>query len=204
MLYFVNLELGQFVEIFAKIGDGVVASRDNPHGALSMDALRNIKLRNRRVCAVRGLPSFATEKLLIMNEWYGQFRGMTKISINRNNKHNISINNFDRNSVLAFITFDNDKSALDAINFSNAATFGDGRKLKAAFGIQYYCHNFLSNNKCELPYCRYKHEWVKDLKDVINSNEMDTFKGIYHYYFGLNISYLYLFTVLFVIISQSG
>ena len=143
-----------------------------PHGDLSIDELRNIKLRNRRVCAVRGLPSFATEKLLVMNEWYGQFKGMRKIHIDKNKPKSLH----ETDSILAFITFDNEKSVQDAIDFSNNATFGDGRKLKAAFGIQYYCRNFLAKKKCEVPFCRYKHEWVKDIKDVITLADMEGFK----------------------------
>ena len=146
-----------------------------PHNNSSIDELRSIKLRNRRVCAVRGLPSFATEKLLVMNEWYGQFKGMTKIHIDKNKPKSLH----ETDSILAFITFDNEKSVQDAIDFSNNATFGDGRKLKAAFGIAYYCRNFLAKKKCEVPYCRYKHEWVKDIKDVITLADMEGFKCMF-------------------------
>ena len=155
-----------------------------PHGNLSIDQLRNLKLCNRRVCAVSGLPSFITQKILISNEWYGQFKGIINISIIKNNNNNnnkttitpstktrdkddADADNGSNCTLLAFITFENESSALDAINFSNS----DNHKLKASFGIEYYCSYFLSKQKCETINCRHKHEWVKDLRDVINVEE---------------------------------
>ena len=143
-----------------------------PHGNnLSIDELGKIKIRNRRVCAVRGIPSIVTEKILHTKQWYGNFKGIKRIQI-----HDQIDDESD--SVLIFITFDNEESVVDAIDFSNNATFNNGRKLKAAFAIQYYCRQFLAKKQCKLSYCRYQHEWVKDLKDVITLAEQEQFKGM--------------------------
>jgi len=144
-----------------------------PHGDnLSMEQLQSIKLRNRQVCNVRGLPSFATETLLRMKEWYGQFQGVFNITINTNKPKALT----EKDSIAAFITFDNEFSATQAIHFSNTATFGDGRRLKAAFGIQYYCRNFLHSKPCTVVNCRYRHEWA-NAKDVITMHDLDDFKA---------------------------
>eukprot|EP01084_Bolivina_argentea_P258990 436844_1 len=135
----------------------------HPHQSLPKAALSQISIRNRKVCAVEGLPAFTNESLLRDTKWYGQFKGIVEISIHKS-----------RHRVKAFITFDNTQNALKAINFSNTAEFDDGRQLKATFGMTYYCRYFLSQQKCMTINCRYIHKWVAT-QDVITDKDVRNF-----------------------------
>eukprot|EP01083_Nonionella_stella_P120270 360255_1 len=110
-----------------------------PHGSLSAEELINIKIRKRNVCHVVGLPiDMANEQKLRTHEWFGQFGNITKIAIHRNSK------SIQENSISTHITYDNDISALNAINSCNKFISDDGRKLKARFGAQHYCLSFIT------------------------------------------------------------
>ena len=144
-----------------------------PHGDLTPEQLINIKIRKRNVCYVVGLPiSVATEQKLRAHEWFGQFGTIATIAINRNQKSTLA------NSIPAHITYDNNISALNAINFCNKFVFDDGRKLKATFGTQHYCRWFISiNKKCTNVYCGFRHSWCR-ADDIITAKDIADFKGI--------------------------
>ncbi len=87
-------------------------SHDNNIQYLTAKELINIKIRKRNLCYVVGLPiHVAAETKLRTQEWFGQFGNIATIAINRNSK------SIQANSILAHITYDNDISALNAINF---------------------------------------------------------------------------------------
>ena len=144
-----------------------------PHGDLTPERLINIKIRKRNVCYVVGLPiHVATEERLRAQEWFGQFGTIATIAINRNQKSTLA------NSIPAHITYDNNISALNAINFCNKFVFDDGRKLKATFGTQHYCRWFISiNKKCTNVYCGFRHSWCR-ADDIITAKDIADFKGI--------------------------
>merc|ERR1719242_2787216 len=144
-----------------------------PHGNLSAEELINIKIRKRNVCYVVGLPiHVATEIKLRSNEWFGQFGNIATIAINRNSK------SIQANSIPAHITYDNDISALNAINFCNKFIFNDGRKLKATFGTQHYCRWFIAaNKKCTNVFCGFRHSWCRH-SDIITQKDIADFKAI--------------------------
>lgn len=144
-----------------------------PHGNLSAEELINIKIRKRNVCYVVGLPiHVATEIKLRSNEWFGQFGNIATIAINRNSK------SIQANSIPAHITYDNDISALNAINFCNKFIFADGRKLKATFGTQHYCRWFIAaNKKCTNVFCGFRHSWCRQ-SDIITQKDINDFKGM--------------------------
>lgn len=145
-----------------------------PHGELDIDELSTLEFKNRRVVAIHGLPGWITKDILRLYHWYGQFKGMKKIHINKNKPRAMD----ETDSVVAFITFDNEKSVQDAIDSSNSATFEGGRTLKAAFGIKHYCRNFLFKRRCKIPQCRCQHKWVTDSSDLITASERRKFKGV--------------------------
>eukprot|EP01083_Nonionella_stella_P196310 722474_1 len=144
-----------------------------PHGNLTAEELINIKIRKRNVCYVVGLPiHVATETKLRTQEWFGQFGNIATIAINRNSK------SIQANSIPAHITYDNDISALNAINFCNKFIFDDGRKLKATFGTQHYCRWFIAaNKKCTNVFCGFRHSWCKP-SDIIAQKDINDFKAI--------------------------
>ena len=144
-----------------------------PHGNFSAEELINIKIRKRNVCYVVGLPiHVATEIKMRSNEWFGQFGNIATIAINRNSK------SIQANSIPAHITYDNDISALNAINFCNKFIFNDGRKLKATFGTQHYCRWFIAaNKKCTNVFCGFRHSWCRD-SDIITQKDINDFKGM--------------------------
>jgi len=144
-----------------------------PHGNLTPEQLINIKIRKRNVCYVVGLPiHVATEQKLRAQEWFGQFGSIATIAINRNQKSTLA------NSIPAHITYDNNISALNAINFCNKFVFDDGRKLKATFGTQHYCRWFISvNKKCTNVYCGFRHSWCR-ADDIITAKDIADFKAI--------------------------
>ena len=144
-----------------------------PHGNLSSEELINIKIRKRNVCYVVGLPiHIATEQKLRSSEWFGQFGNIATIAINRNSK------SIQANSIPAHITYDNDISALNAINFCNKFIFDDGRKLKATFGTQHYCRWFIAaNKKCTNVFCGFRHSWCRP-QDIITQKDINDFKGM--------------------------
>mmetsp|Transcript_15190 Transcript_15190/g.23836 ORF Transcript_15190/g.23836 Transcript_15190/m.23836 type:complete len:555 (+) Transcript_15190:211-1875(+) len=144
-----------------------------PHGNLSAEELINIKIRKRNVCYVVGLPiHIATEEKLRSQEWFGQFGNIATIAINRNSK------SIQANSIPAHITYDNDMSALNAINFCNKFVFDDGRKLKATFGTQHYCRWFIAaNKKCTNVFCGFRHSWCRP-EDIITQKDINDFKAI--------------------------
>merc|ERR1712130_427988 len=144
-----------------------------PHGNLSNEELINIKIRKRNVCYVVGLPlHIATESKLRSSAWFGRFGNIATIAINRNSK------SMQANSIPAHITYDNDVSALYAINFCNKYIFEDGRKLKATFGTQHYCRWFIAaNKKCTNVFCGFRHSWCWP-SDIISQKDINAFKAI--------------------------
>ena len=145
----------------------------NPHGNLTPEELINIKIRKRNVCYVVGLPiHVANELTLRSNSWFGKFGTIATIAINKNAK------SIQANSIPAHITYDNDVSALNAINFCNKFIFDDGRKLKATFGTQHYCRWFIAQNKkCTNVFCGFRHSWCR-YEDIITQKDINDFKAI--------------------------
>eukprot|EP01083_Nonionella_stella_P280293 953510_1 len=144
-----------------------------PHGSLSAKELINIKIRKRNVCYVVGLPiDMANEQKLRTHEWFGRFGNIIKIAIRRNKK---------ANSISTHITYDNDISALNAINSCNNFIFisDDGRKLKARFGAQHYCRSFITPiKKCIKKPCGRLHSWCA-VEDIITQKEINDFNAIH-------------------------
>ena len=134
--------------------------QDHPHSALSQDKAKLIKIRNKNICVVDGLPKDITRDAVKSKNWYGRFEGIVKVEMKRRKKE------LEWSS--AWITFDKQKQRDDAIIFTNSCTFDDGRILKAMHGWNYYCKHFLNNKKCPKTKCQDIHEWVKDpINDII-------------------------------------
>eukprot|EP01084_Bolivina_argentea_P114213 203391_1 len=137
-----------------------------PHGNLSIKELSNIKIRKRDTCYIVGLPNnIAIDSILREKKWFSQFGNIINIRVN---------------GITCFISYDNDTSVVNAINFCNSFVFddGSGRKLKATFGTQSYCKWFLTKkSKCTKANCFQKHEWCTQ-QDVITQQDMNDFKAI--------------------------
>ena len=138
----------------------------HPHAKLPKDKLQLIKIRNKCICIVDGLPKDITVDELKSQEWYGGFNKVIKIEIKKH-KHKKK----DKSSInaSAWITFHNQRPRDDAIEYTNNMYFEDGRVLKATHGYHYYCKHFINNKKCTKKNCQNVHQWVYDPKEDVFS-----------------------------------
>ena len=103
------------------------------HSQLSDNELSNLKVIDWRKCMIDGLPIHITEQVLNHESWFGRFKGGIKhIDIKYHSVH-----------CTAWITFNQEQDASNAINFVDNAVFDDGRKLKATYGTNQYCFAFM-------------------------------------------------------------
>lgn len=140
----------------------------HPHSKLPKEKLQLIKLRNKCICIVDGLPKDITVDELKSEEWYGGFN-VIKIEIKKlktKKRDNSTMN------ASAWITFPHPRPRDDAIQYTNNMYFEDGRVLKATHGYNHYCKHFINNKKCTKKNCEDHHEWIQDVS-------MDS--GIYSY-----------------------
>ena len=151
----------------------ITNNKQCPHGNQSCQSLLKIKMKHRNVCYVCGLQNeIATEQKLRSQEWFGQFGKIIKITLHKTAK---SIKTM---CTAAHITYDNDTSALNALNFCNKFIFNDGRRLKARFGIQSYCKRFITNQACVTEICAYRHSWCDPDQDIMSEQAIINFEGI--------------------------
>ena len=102
------------------------------HSKLSYDELSNIRVRQKNLVYVVGLPiGLCDEQTLKTNKWFGRFGKIKKVYCNKKSSH------VRTGSFAAFITFYSEKSAMSAISCMNGKQLDDGsrRILKATTGI---------------------------------------------------------------------
>lgn len=134
----------------------------HPHSKIPKEDLQFIKIRNKCICIVDGLPKDITVDKLKSDEWYGTFNKVIKIEIKKRRRKK-------DNPVSAWITFSHQRPRDDAIEYTNNMYFEDGRILKATHGYNYYCKQFINNKKCNNKNCQNVHQWVYDTKEDIFS-----------------------------------
>lgn len=140
--------------------------RVHPHSKLSADGLRKIKIRNRKICHIDGLPNDITEDVLRCENWYGRFEGILRVNIKKT-RHTYDTS--------AWLTFTTEKSANDAIEFTNNCEFDDDRILKATMGWNAYCKAFIRNQECTRSQCPNYHQYICDISDVIPPQIMSAY-----------------------------
>eukprot|EP01083_Nonionella_stella_P004454 12890_1 len=135
----------------------------HPHSLLSPQQLKRITFENGCVCRVVGFPSFITEPILTSKPCYGQFKGLSRVWLQRCGK--------TQKISAAYLTFDNEFSAQQAIDFSNSSMLEDGTRLRASLAWNKYCSLFIQKEKCSYhSSCPHRHEWGR-LIDVVGPHK---------------------------------
>jgi len=144
---------------------------DPHHSLLSYDELANIRVRQRNLVYVVGLPlSLCDEQVLKSKAWFGGFGKIKKVHCNKKTQH------ASRNgSCAAYITFYKKDDAKRAIEQMNGRYLDEGRMLKATTGSTKYCSYFLSGSICSNPSkCLFLHDWANK-EDVVTKGELNDF-----------------------------
>lgn len=148
----------------------------NPHHSLlSYDELSNIRVRQRNLVYVVGLPlPLCDEQVLKSKTWFGGFGKIKKVHCNKKTSHASK-----NGSCAAYITFYRENDAKRAIESMNGRYLDDGvRMLKATTGSTKYCSYFLSGSSCSNPSkCLFLHDWANK-EDVVTKGELNDFGPI--------------------------
>eukprot|EP01083_Nonionella_stella_P074446 201945_1 len=144
------------------------------HSQLSYEELSNIRVRQKNLVYVVGLPlTLCDEQTLKTNKWFGCFGKIKKVYCNKKTSHAARTGSF-----AAFITFYRESDAMKAIQSMNGKYLDDGhRMLKATTGSTKYCSYFLRGSSCSNPQCLYLHEWANK-EDVVTKEELNDFGPI--------------------------
>ncbi|SOV16555.1 CCR4-NOT transcription complex subunit 4, putative [Plasmodium gaboni] len=147
-----------------------------------LEIIKSIRVVQRNLVFVIGITAtYAKKAVLKKNEHFGKYGKILNIIINKSQAYNPQYNG---PSFSAYITYSNEKEAINAIYFIDGMTL-DNKILKASFGTTKYCSSFLKNSSCGNEECFYLHE----LGNVIDSFSKDDIHGPKHIYHDL----LYLY-----------
>ena len=128
------------------------------HGKLSHEELLRVRMFQRTICYVVGLPQSESTRSILGNErWFGRFGRIRDITITDNAKHR---------RCSAHIKFFNEPAATSAVEAMDGWTLDDGQVLTANFGTQRYCPHFIQCSKCLNTRCPFRHSWCR-LQDVM-------------------------------------
>jgi len=153
-------------QLQGNVGNIVPKHEDNSHIELDSDKkhLQNLRILQRNLVYIVGLPlNYAKEDLLRRKEFLGKFGRIVKVAINKKNSNG-------RATCSAYITFKDEKDAIDAINMINKQMI-DGKMLRATFGTTKYCSYFLRSIHCTNPNCLYLHEYARE-EDCYTKEEL--------------------------------
>eukprot|EP01084_Bolivina_argentea_P242773 407172_1 len=133
----------------------------HPHKDLTFEELKNMRMPQNNKIYVKGLPiKLCNKQRLETNTWFGKFGIIKQITVNK--------------EFVAFITFEQRKDALHAIEIMNGFDLGNDRTLTVMSGLTGYCSYFLGNTYCKIRGCTLMHKWM-DKKDIIRVSEKDEF-----------------------------
>merc|ERR1719419_1275148 len=119
------------------------APRSSQHGNLSVSELLAVRLRQRDICYVAGLPlSLCTVSTLGSKQWFGRFGKIRDITITSN------ANCLRTNWMCAHIKYFDADCAAKAVHATNGRVLSDGRVLEANYGTQRYCEHFIKRTRC--------------------------------------------------------
>lgn len=157
-------------------GDNGHGSHGPSHIHLSFDQMAEIRVRQKNLVYVVGLPvKELDETALKSNKWFGRFGKIKKVYCNKKTTHAVRTGSF-----AAFITYFNQKDALSAIQAMNGKPIDDHRILRATTGSTKYCSYFLRGQNCTNPQCLYLHDWARD-EDVVTKEELNDFVRCYFF-----------------------
>ena len=150
-----------------------------PHLPLDRKSLQNIRVVQRNLIYVIGIPSsIASEDILRRAEYFGQYGKIVKIVVNRNHSGS-NMTDSRSASASAYITFadkDDARACIQAVD----GFFFESRAMRASFGTTKYCNAFLRNMTCSNPECLYLHELGEDedsfTKEQIQSGANNVFR----------------------------
>ncbi|KEG03928.1 CCR4-NOT transcription complex subunit 4, putative [Plasmodium vinckei vinckei] len=147
-----------------------------------LEVIKDIRVVQRNLVFVIGITeNYAKKNILKKNEHFGKYGQISNIIINKSQAFNPQYNG---PSFSAYITYSNEKEAINAIYFIDGMTL-DNKTLKASFGTTKYCSSFLKNYSCVNEDCFYLHE----LGNVIDSFSKDDIHGPKHIYHDLLYHY---------------
>merc|ERR1719361_273147 len=139
---------------------------------MSVSQLEQLRVRQKNIVYIIGLPvSLCNAKLMKSNKWFGQFGAISRICFNTSPKC------VKANSIPTFVTFTEERDALQAIRAMNLHCLADGTRLKTNFGRTKYCPLFCRKEKCLNEKCKFLHAWA-DHSDIITEQEITDFNAI--------------------------
>ncbi|CAA9991146.1 CCR4-NOT transcription complex subunit 4, putative [Plasmodium knowlesi strain H] len=142
------------------------------------EIIKGIRVVQRNLVFVIGITSnYAKKNILKKNEYFGKYGQILNIIVNKSQAYNPHYNG---PSFSAYITYSNEKEAINAIYFIDGMVL-DNKTLKASFGTTKYCAAYLKNSICTNEDCFYLHE----LGNVIDSFSKDDIHGPKHIYHDL-------------------
>ncbi|SCO64427.1 CCR4-NOT transcription complex subunit 4, putative [Plasmodium berghei] len=147
-----------------------------------LEVIKDIRVVQRNLVFVIGITeNYAKKNILKKNEHFGKYGQILNIIINKSQAFNPQYNG---PSFSAYITYSNEKEAINAIYFIDGMML-DNKILKASFGTTKYCSSFLKNYSCVNEDCFYLHE----LGNVIDSFSKEDIHGPKHIYHDLLYHY---------------
>ncbi|GAW83728.1 hypothetical protein, conserved [Plasmodium gonderi] len=140
------------------------------------EIIRGIRVVQRNLVFVIGITSaYAKKNLLKKNEYFGKYGQILNIIVNKSQAYNPHYNG---PSFSAYITYSNEKEAINAIYFIDGMIL-DNKTLKASFGTTKYCAAFLKNMPCTNEDCFYLHA-LGNAVDSFSKDDIHGPKHIYH------------------------
>ena len=108
-------------------------------------------------------------------EYFGQYGKIIKLVINKNKIYNSNSPNGP--SYTCYITYSSEvESSLAILSMDNYTI--DNHEIRANYGTNKYCLNFLNNSVCKNKDCMYLHK-LGDKKDIISREQMNSDKEIF-------------------------
>ena len=157
--------------------DSPTSSSSNSSGAayfedMTVRQMEQLRVRQKNIMYIIGLPvSLCHANLLKSNKWFGKFGAISRISFNTSPKC------VKANSIPTFVTYVEERDALQAILKMNLYCLPDSTRLKTNFGRTRYCQFFCRKEACMLEKCKLLHSWA-DHDDLISEQEIANFNAI--------------------------
>ncbi|KAL6121812.1 ring zinc finger transcriptional negative regulator [Nucleospora cyclopteri] len=121
----------------------------------------NVRVIQKSLVYIVGIPlKYASDKILVQPDFFGQFGQIKKIIVNT----------LKNNSACAYITYSNDQEAKWCIQEIDESIL-EGRTLRSTYGTTKYCTFYLKNVPCQNLDCMYLHE-LRPSKDILTKEEL--------------------------------
>ena len=141
--------------------------------------LKQCRIIQKNLVYIIGLSQeiISKEKELRNFEYFGQYGKIIKLLINKTKTYNL--NGINGPSYSCYITYSNEtESSLAILALENSII--DNHLIKASYGTNKYCNNFLKNSICMNKDCVYLHSFA-DSCDILTRDEMNNNKNIFAY-----------------------